>query len=322
MNVPYRTKLIIGIAAGILCLTAAACTQQAKHGGGTSSPVSGTPAAVQQDERYYEPPTVPVMIETPEEQHRYLVLHYWDNFNFADTTQLGRSGMTEQALVNFLYLLAGMPPDVCKQGVTGLADKALRADSTVFAHFTGLLERYLYNPNSPYRNDDAYIAVLEYITGSPRINDTAKIRPTYQLRMARKNRVGERAADFAYTLKNGNRRTLYGIRSEYTILFFNNPDCEECRRIKAVLTEADVFVRNPVVTILSFYPDEDVELWRRTPYPDGWINGCGGNGSGNIDELYDLRAIPTLYLLDREKRVLLKDVPVEAIADYLNQYGN
>ena len=310
-------KQIVGIAAGIACLTVTACTQQRVKNGGNLSPVSADTVTVVQDVQRYEPPVVPVMIRTKEERQRFLALHYWNDFDFADTTHFSKPEVTEQALADYLYLLGEVSADICREGISLLLDKALTADSTMFAHFTGLLEHYLYEPNSPYRNDEAYIAVLEYITASLQISKTDKLRPAYQLKMIRKNRIGEWAADFTYTLKDGSQRALHGIRSEYTVLFFNNPDCEECRRIKAVLTELDVFVHNPAVTILSIYPDEDVELWRRTPYPDSWINGYG---NADIDKRYDLRAIPSLYLLDREKRVILKNAPIEAIIDFLNQY--
>ena len=44
------------------------------------------------------------------------------------------------------------------------------------------------------------------------------------------------------------------------------------------------------------------------------------------DELYDLRAIPTLYLLDQDKVVLLKDcmsIPtIEQVIYYRDYYNN
>lgn len=35
--------------------------------------------------------------------------------------------------------------------------------------------------------------------------------------------------------------------------------------------------------------------------------------------LYDLKAIPTLYLLDKDKTVLLKDATAEEIEEYLKR---
>jgi hypothetical protein len=37
-------------------------------------------------------------------------------------------------------------------------------------------------------------------------------------------------------------------------------------------------------------------------------------------ELYDLTAIPTLYLLDAQKRVVLKDAPFDQVELYLQQH--
>lgn len=35
-------------------------------------------------------------------------------------------------------------------------------------------------------------------------------------------------------------------------------------------------------------------------------------------QLYDLKALPTLYLLDSKMKVLLKDAPIERIVEYLD----
>ena len=37
--------------------------------------------------------------------------------------------------------------------------------------------------------------------------------------------------------------------------------------------------------------------------------------------LYDLRAIPTLYLLDKNKTVLLKDATLQKVEQYLAERG-
>jgi hypothetical protein len=39
-------------------------------------------------------------------------------------------------------------------------------------------------------------------------------------------------------------------------------------------------------------------------------------------EIYDLKAIPSLYLLDRQKNVLLKDARFEQVEVYLKSINN
>jgi hypothetical protein len=51
-------------------------------------------------------------------------------------------------------------------------------------------------------------------------------------------------------------------------------------------------------------------------YPASWINGYDKNRHVK-DNLYDFVAIPTLFLLDKDKRVLLKDVNLIMVERYL-----
>ena len=51
--------------------------------------------------------------------------------------------------------------------------------------------------------------------------------------------------------------------------------------------------------------------------PKDWINSYDKSVSLKNDEIYDLKAIPTLYLLNKEKKVLLKDATVAQIDQYL-----
>ena len=55
-------------------------------------------------------PAIPETMTEPQERRSYLLLHYWDNYDFADTVLLHRADVTEQGLVNYVAL-AGTHPD-------------------------------------------------------------------------------------------------------------------------------------------------------------------------------------------------------------------
>lgn len=257
-------------------------------------------------------PQVPAMLQTPEERAAYLVAHYWDNFNFADTTLIGNADITEQAFADYINLFPHTTADVLEKSVSGMLDKAITADNEMFDHFAELYEKYLYDPNSPFRQEDFYIVVLRSIIGNGKVGESRKIRPHYQLEMALKNRPGTIATDFTITERNGRTVKLSAIAAKYTILFFNNPDCHDCARVKQILGE----LSDKRVKVAAVYSDDQIELWRKTDYPSSWVNGY--NTAIKSDNIYDLRAIPTLYLLDKDKKILLKDAPIEAILDRLN----
>lgn len=186
-------------------------------------------------------------------------------------------------------------------------------DSVAFRQLQDFLMPPFSDPNSPLRNDELYIPLLEAVIASPFYDSTAKIRPAYRLEMARKNRVGRPAADFTYTLADGSRGTLYEVDAPYTLVYINNPDCNACEEILARLKDSPIIankLKTGELRIVAIYPDEDLTAWRkhRKEVPDeGWINGYDAELAMRKLELYDLRAIPSLYLLDEKKNVLLKD---------------
>ncbi len=267
-------------------------------------------------------PEIPSFISSPEDQTEYIVSHYWDRFDFSDTTLISLADITEQGFVDFVTILPSVSNGQANEAINSMLSKSHIADSIMFSHFTGLADKYLYDPNSPFRNEEYYIAVLDYIMSSPKISETDKLRSIHLFDIAMKNRHGEIASDFKYNIKGGRSGTLSKLKSEYTILFFNNPDCGDCARVKSYLATSPKIVElvsNKDLTILSIYPDEDLKSWMDEEYPESWVNGYDLSQEINSNKLYDLKAIPTLYLLDKDKRVILKDSSVEHIYEWLNK---
>lgn len=227
-------------------------------------------------------PDIPALITSPEGRADYLVKNYWKNFDFKDTALISRAEITEQAFVDFISILNHVPISVTRSGIHNLVEGAY-ADSVMFDHFNSLFEKYLYDPNSPFRNEDYYIAVLEEVI--PKMNEYDRIRPEYLLSMAHRNRVGMVATPFPQLNK---------ASGDLVLLFFQDPECPTCKQIKEHIKNSGLDQR---VTVVLVNPDE-----------------CEG-----LDKLYDLKALPSLYLLDREKVVLLKDVTIEQVDDYMSQ---
>ena len=73
------------------------------------------------------------------------------------------------------------------------------------------------------------------------------------------------------------------------------------------------------VKVLSMYIDEDLKGWseNRNKFPQEWIYAYDHNMILRDNNIYGLRAIPSMYLLDKEKRVILKDAPVGKVISYL-----
>ena len=271
-------------------------------------------------------PAIPPSRLSAAEQQEWLRWHYWDRFNFSDTLFLTRvdSSQLFEAYARYVVLLGGRPTDGAPM------DSLMRRASTsrrMLDYFSKMAEMVLHDPNSPLRNDEFYIPVLEAQLRAPWYDEYERIAPQYDLQIARQNRLGQPANDFRYTLASGRSGTLYGLDAEYVLLFINNPGCAMCREIREAVSSSPMLtemIEHGRLRVLAIYPDEDLSEWRayRDEMPASWINAYDKGCVIRNEMLYDLHAIPALYLLDRNKRVLVKDsVDVAQIEEVIDRRG-
>lgn len=300
----YRTLVLILAAVGL-----AACGGRAPRR--PAATTAETPAV-------FLPAIAPAAL-APEERVEWLRWHYWDNFDFADTAFLARADTLQlfEAYARYVQLLFSVPTDGAPM------DSLMRRAAVsrpMLDYFAMLADRVLGDPNSPLRNDEFYIPVLRAQLSSPWYDEYERLAPEYRLSLASQNRIGEQANDFRYTLASGATGTLYGLRAEYVLLFINNPGCPMCREIREAISASPMLtelIEHGRLRVLALYPDENLDEWRayREQIPASWINayddGCVLREKG----LYDLSAIPSLYLLDAQKRVLVKDATDVALVE-------
>ena len=115
------------------------------------------------------------------------------------------------------------------------------------------------------------------------------------------------------------------LQAEYLLLFFNNPDCAMCKEIREAIDASELLsalIAEGRLKVLALYPDEDLQAWHnyRKQIPASWINAYDAEGQIRNEERYSLNAIPSLYLLDHQKRVIFKDsTDVGALEAFLGQ---
>ena len=80
-------------------------------------------------------------------------------------------------------------------------------------------------------------------------------------------------------------------------------------------------VRNGQMKVLTVYPDEDLNLWREhlSEMKESWINAYDKGQVLTIEQRYDLSSIPSFYLLDEDKKVLLKDADWRQVLQFFKK---
>ena len=288
------------IAVAALSLLCASCVNQ------RSKKVESSPAAYT-----LEIPNPPVMMD-PAGQRDFLCRHFWDNMDFSDTSIPERIDSTafRNLFVNYAALLQEQPDGGVAQ-MTALMEKASQ-NAPMLALFSGIGRMMFFDPNSPLRNDDLYLTVLNAISSSSLVDDESREEAAWTAELVSRNRPGTPAEDFSYLTIQNRPGSLYGIKAPYTLVFFSNPGCNMCREIREKMAASSLItdlVRKRKLAVIALYPDEDIELWQsyKDEIPSDWINARDPGSTLHASGLYDLKAIPSLYLLDSDKTVLLKD---------------
>jgi len=278
---------------------------------------------------------IPEMMTDPSDRAEYSSLHFWDEFVSVERSypcdSILVSGVkkidVEQKFANWISVLDMVSAEIADKSIGRLYEKAAACEkrdssSNLFETFTEFSYKYLYNPNSPMRNEEYYHSFVRRLASFDGLDDVMRGKYSFEARMTGLNRIGTIASDFRFADKNGRIGTLHGIIAPFTLLFFSNPGCEACMNIIEVLKgepRISGLIEEGRLAVLNMYIDEDIQSWRdyMPVYPDEWYNGFDPDLVIRNDNLYNVRAIPSLYLLDEEKRVILKDTPENRLFDLL-----
>ena len=255
-------------------------------------------------------PAIPDTLRNVEQRAGYLSEHYWDNYNFDDTLLLKSKEVTEQGFVNFIDILNRFTLDNASKGVAhkdiaqkGIARKDItqqgiacftrKAFSNAAAkeRFENLIEHYFEDQLSPVRNDRVYLIFLEEMKNSPCFDETEKERIAFKIKTTNKNLPGDIAINFKFKDENGKEHQLSDYKDQKVILYFYDPDCENCHDVSAWLKQQTIPADIKVLKMIA---------------------------DNHISYIYSLKNMPTIFLLDKENKVILKDCTAQELIENIS----
>lgn len=258
-------------------------------------------------------PEVPSLMTDTQARLRFVLENFWSRYDFTDAStyneQVGEQGFSE-----FINLMQYADAATQKTAVAGLM-KRIGKDARLMKRFDSLSDHYLGNPNSPLRNDVTYEQMLRGLLASPVLDEAQRSRMDFRLKMVTRNQPGTQAADFEYLDRMGQRHRLYDLQSELTLVVFSDPECEHCHEQMPKIMDSKVISGDRRLKVVSIYPDDNVKAWMqmRPTLPRNWSEGRSPAGKIMHDQTYFLPALPSMYLLDKDKRVIVKDGSLEQV---------
>ena len=274
-------------------------------------------------------PEVPAMLRTPAERADYIVEHFWDALDFTDTLRSRDRGFMEQSFADYVSLFPIADSSSLTTAVNGLVARA-QADPEALSLLAEIAGKYLYEQDSPMYDEghyllfaDAFVDAYADAFAGVSLRDYELLRIEARRTAIRKNRIGTEAADFVFETVAGDKMRLSEAVGAHrrTLLLFYDPECAHCMETVLELSSMEALdeaLAGGGMCVVAVYSGMDVMsrvTWRRTldRLPSTWIAGYD-DGTVYTEDLYVLRNMPALYLLDSSGRVLLKDTSPERLA--------
>ncbi len=276
------------------------------------------------------PTKIPVTRQDSLDNYQFYKTHYWDGTSFMDEAVvrtpffapklkryygevMPQSADSIIKDADYKLLLARSAPEMYKYLLNWLTDNYISpkymGQDAVFVH---LFEKYHSKGLSPWLNEKQ----MEAIT-----------RRAYMLMS---NLVGEKAANLEMLDTAGKVSALYDLKSDYTVVVFWDPNCGHCKeeipRIDSIYRAS---WKNKNVRIYAVMSETDVPGWKKYINEHqllGWTHvyqsaemtkANTAMQRPSFRQLYDVTQTPTLYLLDKDKRIVGKKLTLEQMNDLL-----
>ena len=231
----------------------------------------------------------------------------------------------ENKLAAYFWVLRLASDSVAQMSVSKLMDSVAASCGrgeypTGYDKVMEAAERYFYTPDSPYYSEKRLLLFLSHKIGRTDIDEVYKARSRYLATIVRRNSVGSKAEDFEIA----NYDVIVSLNhilgtADYQLLVFFTADCPECREGIRKLAKSPIL--NELVTSHKAYVKaicvDGNSAVVKNICPKTW--GSVWKDCSNIVEnnLYSIRHSPSVYILDKEGIVLLKDASVSEALDFL-----
>lgn len=250
--------------------------------------------------------------------------HYWDNFDFADARTMNTPFLEPKLERYFKNLVVQVPDSVIKDAdaLVGKTKGNPDAKTYVAYYITNMYE----NPTT-VGTEAVWVHMAEkyYLSGQMNIGEDTKKRIAEKVASMKPLLVNKTFPALSLTDPTGKKVSPQTIAANYTILFFYAPTCGHCKEASPKLKEFYDKNKDKGVKVMAISTEHDQKEWKSfidTYHLGELINGFDALKEIDFNRKFDVVSTPTVYVLDKNKKIIARKMPVEQLEDFLTYYQN
>jgi thiol-disulfide isomerase/thioredoxin len=251
--------------------------------------------------------------------------HFWDNIDLKDDKML-RVPFLKPRLDYFLENIAYFGHDSVNKVLDNLMTKTTKG--TDLRKYIAMRCTYAYEvPKAFILGNDTdvnFIHMAErYYIGEPELWDTATVRKVKERVDALKPLLlGKKLQNMMLADTLTRSTPLYSVAAKYTVVYFYSPDCHHCKEATPKLAKGyqNLKAKGIDAKVYAVEIDRNKDKWKkfiREYKTQSLINVTDHYTMTDFKNWFDIRSTPTVYVLDREKKIIAKKIASEQIEDLI-----
>jgi hypothetical protein len=195
----------------------------------------------------------------------------------------------------------------------------------------------IYKIASTYENhniigtDGAFVHLAEkYYIGEPALWDSSTVRRMKErIAIIKPLLLGKAFPKMHLTDVSGKEINIASLPFKYTVVFIYDPECSHCKLETPKLVALNDYFKSKNIGVVGSSIVRDKAAWKKfiTEFKtSSWINGIDIhlNPRTGKEEFYtdfrntfDVYSTPVVYVLDQQKKIVGKRIPVENLKDFI-----
>jgi thiol-disulfide isomerase/thioredoxin len=264
-------------------------------------------------------------LEVPEsvpDEHKYIYLrkHYFDNIDLS-AKWLVRTPIFAQRMDYCLDKLTVQQYDSVNATLDDLLQLTAQNEELFKFTLMTLVNRYAKSKRMDAVNMYVHLVQNYYRKGKATWTNKEQVdKMVINANRLEKSKLGIVGRNIQYL--DTTKTALYGfseITSDYLVLFFWDPDCDKCMEAAEKMKEVYQYYKSEGVEVLGLGWTDDKAMWKKAIKDNKyeWINGMPLDRA--VTQLnYDIRATPKIFVLDKDRRIIARQIDVDGLKDILS----
>ena len=284
--------------------------------------------------KYPNVPPVPVVNGKADSLYPYHFVkdHFWDDVAFNDDRLL-RTPFFEKKLETYFKEYVSPDPDSVIREVNYILLSARTGKEIYPFLLTKFTNKYM---TPEYMGQDkVFVFLFEnfYAKGDTvLLNPASRKTVTDRAYSLMANQLGQPAPALDLTDTSGKTSSLYSINAPFTVVAFWDPNCGHCKeeiprldsiykskwRSYGVAVYSVNIYENEIPAWKKFIQEKGISSeWKQAYETKEARSATEKAGKPNYRQLYDISKTPTLYLLDKDKRIIAKQLSLSQFDDLI-----